>query len=206
MARQTGGGGGFSVLSPMCIAKLYFIRPLYDEVENHNAHIHIVQETCRGDIWALYCKCARYIKNGRGSTPPVGDNRTDTTDDHNARKKATERGETNEWGGVSNRKRECVAQENTKHYTSRSQLSSSFRPETLIELLLCRFIAVLLIAVMLFPTRVPGESLVPIVLEGAPVVVDDRGRVVGGTLEDTEPFRVVELCGVPLVRFLFNVG
>jgi len=93
-----------------------------------------------------------------------------------------------------------------KNYTSRSQLSSSFQPETLTELLLCRFIAVLLIAVILFPTRVPGESLVPIVLEGTPVVVDDRGLVVGGTLEDNDPFRVVELCGAPLVRFLFGMG
>ena len=63
----------------------------------------------------------------------------------------------------------------------------------------------LLIAViLLFPTRVPGESLVPIVLEGAPVIVDDRGLVVGGTLDDNDPLRVVELCGVPLVRFLFG--
>jgi len=46
---------------------------------------------------------------------------------------------------------------------------------------------------------------VPIVLEGAPVVVDDRGLVVGGTLEDKDPFRVVELCGVPLVRFRFLI-
>jgi hypothetical protein len=86
------------------------------------------------------------------------------------------------------------------------QLSSSFRPETLTELLLCRFIAELLIAVILFPARVPGESLVPMVLEGVPLVVDDRGLVVGGTLEDTDPFRVVELCGVPLVRFLFAMS
>jgi hypothetical protein len=78
--------------------------------------------------------------------------------------------------------------EKYKNYTSRSQLSSSFRPETLTEFLLCRFIALLLIDVILFPTRVPGESLVPIVLEGAPVVVDDRGLVVGGTLEDNDPF------------------
>ena len=97
-------------------------------------------------------------------------------------------------------------QKNTKNYTSRSQLSSSFRPVTLTELLLCRFIAPLLIAVMLlFPARVPGESLVPTVLEGAPVVVDERGLVVGGTLEETDPFRVVELCGVPLVRFLLGI-
>lgn len=95
--------------------------------------------------------------------------------------------------------------EKYKNYTSRSQLSSSFRPETLTEFLLCRFIAPLLIGVRLFPTRVPGESLVPTVLEGAPVVVDDRGLVVGGTLEDNDPFRVVELCGVPLVRFLFGM-
>ena len=123
-----------------------------------------------------------------------------------ARKKATERGETNEWGEIANQKRECIA-EKYKNYTSRLQLSSSLRLETLTELLLCRFIAPLPIAVMLFPTRVPGESLVPIVLEGTPVVVDDRGLVVGGTLEleDNDPFRVVELCGVPLVRFLFGV-
>ena len=95
--------------------------------------------------------------------------------------------------------------ENYKKIYLGSQLSSSFRPETLTELLLCRFIAELLIAVILFPIRVPGESLVPIVLEGAPVVVDDRGLVVGGTLEDMDPFRVVELCGVPLVRFLFGI-
>ena len=38
----------------------------------HNAHIHIVQEACRRDIWALYCKRSpRYIKNGRGSTSAV---------------------------------------------------------------------------------------------------------------------------------------
>ena len=32
---------------------------------------------------------------------------------------------------------------------------------------------------LLFPTRVPGGSLVPTVLEGAPVVADERGLVVG---------------------------
>ena len=37
------------------------------------------------------------------------------------------------------------------------------------------------------------------------MIVDDRGLVVGGTLEDNDPFRVVELCGVPLVRFLFGL-
>ena len=100
--------------------------------------------------------------------------------------------------------KECIVQKITKDIP---QLSSSFRPATLTELLLCRFIAELLIAVMLlFPTRVPGESLVPIVLEGAPVIVDDRGLVVGGTLEDSDPLRVVELCGVPLVRFLLDIS
>lgn len=44
------------------------------------------------------------------------------------------------------------------------------------------------------------------VLEGAPVFVDDRVLVVGVTLEDNDPFRVVELCGVPLVRFLFDTN
>lgn len=102
-------------------------------------------------------------------------------------------------------KRECIVRRNTKNYTPWPQLSSSFRARTLTELLLCRFIAPLLIAVIPFPTRVPGESLVLIVLEGAPVVVDDRGLVVGGTLEDNDPFRVVELCGVPFVRFLFGM-
>lgn len=58
----------------------------------------------------------------------------------------------------------------------------------------------------LFPARVPGESLVPAVLEGCPLVVDDRGLVEGVVLEDNDPFRVVELCGVPLVRFLFGVS
>ena len=124
-----------------------------------------------------------------------------TIDDHNTGGKE----ERNESRGIANQKRGCMKQKSTRNYTSRSQLSSSFRPETLTELLLCRFIAALLIAVILFPPRVPGESLVPIVLEGAPVVVEDRGLVVGGTLEDNDPFRVVELCGVPLVRFLFNM-
>jgi len=140
-------------------------------------------------------------ERGRGgSTLPVSKNRTDTTiDDHSARTGATERGKTNEWGGIAKQKQERIVQK----YKNIPQLSSSFRPATLTELLLCRFIAALLIAViLLFPTRVPGESLVPIVLEGAPVIVDDRGLVVGGTLEDSDPFRVVELCGVPLVRFL----
>lgn len=100
---------------------------------------------------------------------------------------------------------ECIAQKITKNYTLKFQLSSSFRPETLIELLLCRFIAVLLIAVILFPARVPGESRVPMVLEGVPLVVDDRGLVAGAALVDNDPFRVVELCGVPLVRFRFLI-
>ena len=95
---------------------------------------------------------------------------------------------------------------NTKNYTQKSQLSSSFRPETLTELLLCRFIAVLLIAVIPFPTRVPGESLVPTLLEGVPLVVDDRGLVEGADLEDNDPFRVAEVCGVPLLRFLFGMS
>ena len=65
----------------------------------------------------------------------------------------------------------------------------------------------LVIVVMLFPPRVPGESLVPTVLEGVPLVVDDRGLVVGAALEGNVPFRVVELCGVPLfVRFLLSVS
>lgn len=97
-------------------------------------------------------------------------------------------------------------EEYTKNYTPRSQLSSSFRPETLTELLLCRFIAALLIAVTLFPARVPGESLEPTVLDGVPLVVEDRGLVDGVALEDNDPFRVVELCGVPLVRFLFGMS
>lgn len=109
-------------------------------------------------------------------------------------------------GGGREPERERIVQKNTKNYTPRSQLSSSFRPATLTELLRCRFIAALLIAVIPFPIRVPGESLVPTVLEGAPVIVDDRGLVVGGTLEDNDPFRVVELWGVPLVRFLFGMG
>jgi hypothetical protein len=96
--------------------------------------------------------------------------------------------------------------EKYKNYTSTSQLSSSFRTETLTELLLCRFIAPLVIAVMLCPPRVPGESLVPRVVVGDPLVVDDRGLVVGAALEDNEPFLVVELCGVPLVRFLFSMS
>ena len=66
--------------------------------------------------------------------------------------------------------------------------------------------AALLIAVILFPARDPGESLVPVLLEGGPLVVDDRGLVVGVTLDVNDPFRVVELCGVPLVRFLFGMS
>jgi hypothetical protein len=97
-------------------------------------------------------------------------------------------------------------EEKTKNYTPSSQLSSSFRPETLTELLLRRFIAESLIAVMLFPPRVPGESLVPTVLEGGPLVVEDRGLVEGAALEDNDPFRVVELCGAPFVRFLFGIS
>ena len=97
-------------------------------------------------------------------------------------------------------------EEGTKNYTPKSQLSSSFRPETLTELLLCRFIAALLIAVILVPARVPGESLVPTVLDGGPLVVDDRGLVDGVALEDNDPFRVAELCVGPLVRFLFGMS
>jgi len=96
-------------------------------------------------------------------------------------------------------------EEKTENYTPNSQLSSSFRPETLTELLLRRFIAESLVPVMLFPARVPGESLVPTVLEGGPLVVDDRGLVEGAALEDNDPFRVVELCGAPFVRFRFLI-
>lgn len=46
----------------------------------------------------------------------------------------------------------------------------------------------------------------PAALEGVPLVVDDRGLVEGVALEDNDPFRVVELCGVPFVRFLFGMN
>ena len=117
----------------------------------------------------------------------------------NAGKKATERGETSEYGGVW--KREHVVQKDARNYTSKPLPSSSFRSATPTELLLCRSVVVFLLAViLLFPTRVPTA------LEGTPMVVDERGlAVMGGYLEDNS-FRVVELCGVPLVRFLYGTG
>jgi len=107
------GGASFdTVWSLKPTAKLYFTRSLFHGAENHNAHIRIVQEICRGDIWALYCKWfPRYIKNGGEDQHCrlVKTGQTQQSMTATPERGQLRGGKRTDWG-IANQERECIAQ------------------------------------------------------------------------------------------------